>query len=161
MTDGCADGDGDASSCCPVCLGQGLPMVRTRCAHLFCRACIERVLSSSVTRHGSSSDGDPTRAPCPLCREEMVTFELEHADTGQPLHPRNEDLSALSGCTFVQHGPPELAEEFASYHFPPDGAAPCAITRPAAAGPAPGTQGWGEGGDGVCGGDLGLPRSHT
>jgi hypothetical protein len=99
------------AACCPVCLADGGDeMVATPCAHVFCRRCIERVIMTTKL-------ANPTRAPCPLCRTEISVFALTLAGTSEPLHPKNEDLSALDGCVFLQS---RGGVGFASYHFEAD-----------------------------------------
>lgn len=97
----------EGTELCPVCLSEDKSdMVSTPCAHAFCRACIERVIATSKR-------SDPTKAPCPLCRVQLSVFDLRHAGSGAPLHPRSDDLSALVGRVYTQGG----LVGFASYHF--------------------------------------------
>lgn len=53
---------------CPICLTPPLPglAVVTLCAHVFCRRCIERVLTKDKPR-------------CPLCRAPVKSEELVEA----------------------------------------------------------------------------------
>ena len=49
---------------CSICLDDLKVPVITPCGHVYCRACIERVLDNA------------TPACCPLCRKEMTKMEL-------------------------------------------------------------------------------------
>mmetsp|Transcript_6253 Transcript_6253/g.15567 ORF Transcript_6253/g.15567 Transcript_6253/m.15567 type:complete len:586 (+) Transcript_6253:180-1937(+) len=67
----------------------------TPCEHVFCKECIERVLIRPRGRNGI-----PTRAPCPLCREEVDLFDLRRAAAASSLssspsaYAGNSDLSS-------------------------------------------------------------------
>lgn len=73
---------------CPICLVtsndntnealqdivmEDVKFLRTTCGHIFCNTCIERVLLKP--RH----DSIPTLAPCPMCRDPVLLFDLRHA----------------------------------------------------------------------------------
>jgi len=70
---------------CPICLvtsndntneslqDNDVKFLKTTCEHVFCNICIERVLLKP--RH----DSIPTLAPCPMCRDPVLLFDLRHA----------------------------------------------------------------------------------
>ena len=94
---------------CPICLSPASlddPLLKTLCGHGYCRSCIERVLTTTKSLN-------PTRAPCPVCRQELSLFDLA-LPSGELLHPRQAGCAALAGKVFVQMRTVGLA----SYHFP-------------------------------------------
>lgn len=67
---------------CPVCLESLREPVITRCAHIFCTACIERVID--------------TQHKCPMCRAELESFASTTVkpakETAAPPPPTQEQL---------------------------------------------------------------------
>ncbi|KAJ4344512.1 uncharacterized protein N0V89_012255 [Didymosphaeria variabile] len=73
----------DSQEDCPICLDSYKDPIITKCAHIFCTACIERVIE--------------TQHKCPMCRAELDTLATTTVkpakDLAAPLPPTQEQLA--------------------------------------------------------------------
>ncbi|KAF2015748.1 hypothetical protein BU24DRAFT_422060 [Aaosphaeria arxii CBS 175.79] len=79
----------DSQEDCPICLDSLREPVITRCAHVFCTPCLERVIE--------------TQHKCPMCRAELESLPSTTVkpakETIAPPQPSQADLTSLSTST--------------------------------------------------------------
>jgi hypothetical protein len=114
------DVDENQDECCPICLLL-VPLVVTKCSHLACVGCYERIfLATSSNFHLTSNASEeeledeitrscPTRSRCPLCRTMVDMFDLRHSDgtnAGSLVYKTEDNLrnSVLNDLTFSEVG---------------------------------------------------------
>ncbi|XP_010514866.2 PREDICTED: putative SWI/SNF-related matrix-associated actin-dependent regulator of chromatin subfamily A member 3-like 1 [Camelina sativa] len=76
---------------CPICISPPKDIIITRCAHIFCRACILQTL-------------ERTKPACPLCRGPLTQSDLYNAPPTPPSDTSNtdgEDTKASSNSSKV------------------------------------------------------------
>ncbi|KAH7657772.1 DNA helicase protein [Dioscorea alata] len=73
--------DGDDFDC-PVCLSQPEKVVITHCAHIFCEACILKVLKR-------------TNPPCPICRRQLSRSDLFLVPPTKTSNDNEDDLQKM------------------------------------------------------------------